>query len=202
MSLTGVNNNGEKPMLKNPGMIALYLLMAGIVMFFLSLSYGYILNMGENWKEFRLPRVFWLSTICVIMVSVLLRKTLKLYDADNTESLRKNTAGALLFSLLFVVCQVIGWQQLKAQQMLLQTSPSGSYVYLLTGIHVLHVGVGLLFLLVTNIRLYRHTSDNLKALLYYTDPIRRNRLSMLCIYWHTIDFLWIFLFLAFLYNHT
>jgi cytochrome c oxidase subunit III len=202
MSLTGVNNNGEKPMLKNPGMIALYLLMAGIVMFFLSLSYGYILNMGENWKEFRLPRVFWLSTICVIMVSVLLRKTLKLYDADNTESLRKNTAGALLFSVLFVVCQVIGWQQLKAQQMLLQTSPSGSYVYLLTGIHVLHVGVGLLLLLVTNIRLYRHTSDNLKALLYYTDPIRRNRLSMLCTYWHTIDFLWIFLFLAFLYNHT
>ncbi len=202
MSLTGINNNGEKPMIKHPGMIAVNLLMAGIVMFFLSLSYGYILRMGENWQAFRLPRVFWLSTVCVVIISILLRSTLKLYDTDKTASLRRNVGAALLFSLVFVICQFIGWKQLSNQQMLLQTSPSGSYVYLLTGIHVVHVGVGIVFLLVANFRIYNHTNNTVKALLYYSDPLRRNRLSMLRTYWHTIDFLWVFLFLAFLYNHT
>jgi len=202
MSLTGVNNNGEKPMVKNPGMLAVNLLMAGIVMFFLSLSYGYVLKMGENWQEFKLPRVFWLSTFCVVIISFILRKTLSLYDTDKTDALRRNIGAAMLFSLLFVICQFIGWQQLSNKQMLLQTSPSGSYVYLLTGIHVVHVGVGIIFLLTANIRVFKHTNNVVKALLYYSDPLRRNRLAMLRTYWHTIDFLWVFLFLAFLYNHT
>lgn len=202
MSLTEVNRNGEKPMIKNPGMIAVNLLMAGVVMFFLSLSYGYILRMGENWQAFRLPRVFWLSSVCVIMVSLFLRNILKLYDADNTFAVRRNVSLALLFASLFVLCQFLGWQKLSEQKMLLQTSPSGSYVYLLTGIHAAHVGLGIIFLIVATFRIFSHTSNNVKALLYFSDPTRRNRLMMLRTYWHTIDFLWIFIFLAFLYNHT
>lgn len=202
MALTKMNNSGEKPIIKNPAILAVNFLLVGIVILFLAFSYGYFAFRDDSWAQFRLPRQFWLSTLLVVMVSVVLHQTTRLYDRDNVKGLRLAIGLSLFFAIAFVLSQYASWQTLKAQNIFLATSPSGSYVYLLIGLHVLHVLVGLIFLIVSFVRVYKNTGSQVNALLFFSDPVRRSRLKLLTTYWHTIDALWVYLFLSFLYNHT
>lgn len=202
MALLRSDGYNEKPLLKNPAIIVVNFLLVGIVVLFLSFSYGYFAFKNENWADFKLPRVFWISALLVILISFVLRSVVKYYDADDRKKLRRNTFVALGLALGFVFCQVYGWNQMRAQNMLLSTSTSASYVYLLTGLHSLHVLAGIIFLSVASYRIYKNTAGQVNALLYFSDPVHRSRLKMMVKYWHTIDALWLYLFLAFLYNHT
>ncbi len=192
----------EKRLIKNPLVIVVNFLLAGIVVLFMGLAYGYIFNMGQNWIDFKFPKVFWLSTITIILVSVFLRLALRMYDIDNSKNLKLTLIMSLFFSGLFVYFQLQGWASLKAQGLVLQSSPSVSYLYLLTGLHVAHVVVGIIFLLVAIFRAYKNTGNNVNSLLYFSDQFKRTRLRLLTSYWHTIDFLWLFLFFAFLFHHA
>lgn len=182
--------------------VAINLLLFGIVILFFGLTYGYLFRMGQNWLEFDLPKIFWLSTFSILAISFLLNMILKAYDEDNRKNLRRILGGALVFALMFVYFQVRGWVQLYASGIELGTSPSTSYLYVLTGLHALHVLVGIIFLVVSNIRVYIFTGDDVKSLIFFSDPVRRTRLKLMRNYWHTIDFIWLFLFLVFLYMHA
>ena len=195
-------SSGQRQIIKNPSVIIDNFLLAGIVVLFLALSYGYIFTMGSNWTEFKLPKVFWLSTVSILVVSLLLRRALKMYDLDKPKKLKRSMYTALIFSIFFVSFQILGWSELMSKGLDLQSSPSVSYLYILTGLHVIHVAVGIIFLIVSIVRSHINTQDNVKALLYFSDPLKRSRLKLLNNYWHTIDFLWVYLFLAFLFHHA
>lgn len=186
----------------NPFIIVVNFVMAGIVVLFFALSYGYIFTMGSGWIEFKLPKVFWLSTVCILAVSFFLRRSQRYYDLDRPAPLRRSILIAMIMASLFIVCQVIGWTELYSSGKNLQISPSVSYLYVLTGLHAAHVLVGIIFLIVAVYRFWINTLDPVKSLLFFTDPARKARLKMLCTYWHTIDFLWVFIFLAFLFKHA
>lgn len=192
----------QRHIIKNPSVIIVNFLLAGIVVLFLALSYGYIFAMGSNWIEFKLPKVFWLSTAAILCVSLFLHRALKMFDLDKPKKLTRSIMVALFFSVLFVFFQISGWSALLSKGLDLQSSPSVSYLYILTGLHVAHVAVGIIFLIVSIFRSHKNTTDNVKALLYFSDPIKRSRLKLLNTYWHTIDFLWVYLFLAFLFHHA
>ncbi len=182
--------------------VAINLLLAGIVILFFGLTYGYLFHMGQNWLEFNLPKIFWLSTLAILAVSFLMNRVLREYDRDSRKNLRRLLLGAFAAAAVFVYCQVSGWTMLYANGIELGTSPSTSYLYVLTGLHALHVLVGIIFLLVSNFRVYMHTKDEIKALIFFSDPVRRTRLKLMRNYWHTIDFIWLFLFFVFLYMHA
>jgi cytochrome c oxidase subunit 3 len=182
--------------------VAINLLLGSIVILFFGLTYGYLFHMGQNWLEFDLPKIFWLSTIAILAVSFLMQRLLIEYDRDNQKNLKRLLFSSLLFAALFVYCQVSGWLMLYANGIELGTSPSASYLYVLTGLHVLHVLVGIIFLVVSNYRVYFRTADEVKALIFFSDPVRRTRLKLMRNYWHTIDFVWLFLFFVFLYMHA
>ncbi len=200
----GRHNTEEAPFrsLRNPTVLIVDMLLASIVIFFLGITYGYVARLGSAWTDFRLPKVFWLSTLSILMVSFFLRHVLEAYDRDQVTTLKRKIALAFAAALIFSACQVAGWLQLRDQGLLIDTANSVSYVYILTGLHILHVLLGLIFLMVAAFRINRHTATGVQALLYFSDPLRRDRLKLLTHYWHTIDFLWVLLFLAFLFNHT
>jgi cytochrome c oxidase subunit 3 len=202
MALTRTNHSGEKPLIKNPAIIVVNFLLIGIVVLFLSFSYGYFAFKNEKWLDFRLPRVFWISAMLVVAISVVMRNMIKYYDADKHIKLRRNILVALVLAIGFVICQFIGWQNMQQQGMLIDTTTGASYVYLLTGLHAIHILVGIIFLSVATYRIFHNTRNQVNALIYFSDPLHRSRIKMMATYWHTIDALWIYLFLAFLYNHT
>jgi cytochrome c oxidase subunit 3 len=193
----------KEPLLKNTTGLFVHLLLAGIIILFLGLSYGYIFSMnGESWVSFKLPKIFWLSTLNILCVSYFLQNCIGYYDDDKARRLKFFITLSLIFALIFICCQLLGWNYLYENKITLEDSPSAGYLYVITGIHALHVVAGIIFLLVSVVRINAVTSDEIKSLIYFSDPVKRVRLKLLVNYWHTIDFLWLFLFSVFLFKHA
>lgn len=197
-------NSAEKIRLSgNPTVIFIHLLLTGIVILFLGLSYAYIFSLNqERWEDFRLPKIFWVSSVCVILISYLLNNCIKFYKKDRPEKISRYLILSLFFAVAFLGCQYEGWKQMTLGGYTLDDTPSSSYIYILSGLHGLHILAGIIFLIVAIFRIKKNTSDEVKTLLYMSDQIKYTRLRLLAHYWHTIDCLWLFLFLLFLYQHA
>jgi len=93
-----------------------------------------------------------------------------------------NACLTILFALGFLVSKVVEWATKIAQGFTFTTDEFFSYYFFLTGIHFLHVLIGLLVLAV--------------AVRELRDPARRSQelVETCATYWHTVDFLWVMIF--------
>ncbi|HET8962390.1 MAG TPA: cytochrome c oxidase subunit 3 [Chitinophagales bacterium] len=197
----GIDNTNNKVVW--PLSLFLYFVYSGIVMLFIALSLAYLLNdKQQTWQQFQLPQIFWLSTLIVAAISIKMKGQMSWYQAEKFKKLRRGYFFSLILSIAFIICQLIGWEQLQRQGITLKGTPSASYLYVISGLHVLHILVGVVMLMVAVYRSQIYTKDEISRLLFFTDPIRKYRLKLLVDYWHTIDFLWIYLFLVFLFMHN
>jgi cytochrome o ubiquinol oxidase subunit 3 len=89
-----------------------------------------------------------------------------------------------LLGIVFLVLELTEFSHLAAEGYNWQRSAFLSSFFTLVGTHGLHITVGLLWMLVMMIRLWR---SNLKK----SDL---NRLALLGLFWHFLDIIWIFIF--------
>lgn len=59
--------------------------------------------------------------------------------------------------------------------------------------HLVHVIAGLPFLIAFYHTARKRMVDPVTVLLYFSDPEKRLKLRLLTIYWHFLDFLWLYL---------
>lgn len=182
--LKGAERKAAKPLL--------YIAMVSIVMLFSGLTSAYIVRADNgNWLVFDLPKALFVSTALVICSSIAL-----LFAQF---ALRKNHKGILQAALWstfalgigFVFSQIESWHQLTQMGIYFigkHSNASGSFLYLLALVHMLHLFGGLIALLVTAINSLRGK---------YT-AVSHLGFSLCVIYWHFLTLLWIYLFL-FLY---
>jgi len=90
--------------------------------------------------------------------------------------------------MIFLMGQILAWQELAAGGVYLSTNPSSSFFYLLTGTHAVHLLGGVIALLYLSWRVWRRNSGGLGA----------TALGVTALYWHFMDGLWIYLFLLLL----
>ena len=66
----------------------IHLVLLGIIILFAGLTAAYLIgpDAGEE-AGFRIPRIFWLSSILVLLVSLSMRRVLKAYERDNSSTL-------------------------------------------------------------------------------------------------------------------
>ena len=177
MAMT-VENNAKKQLL--------WIGMGSILMFFGGLTSAYIVRKPEgNWLEFVLPEYFTFSTVIIVLSSVVLFFV--------KGQLRKNNSAfqlvlsVLILGLLFTFFQFKGWQQLIAQGVYLTgegSNASGSFLYVLTLAHLVHLFGGLIALLYVTIQSKKKvfTIENSLAI------------DLTSLYWHFLALLWLFVF--------
>ena len=73
----------------------------------------------------------------------------------------------------------------------LKGNPSGAFVYLISGVHVVHVMAGLAAWTMAIVHGF--------GLKFNPTPKRINRLEITAQYWHYVDLLWVVLFLFLTY---
>ena len=125
----------------------------------------------------------------------------KAYKADETENYQKALWATIGLSLLFLIMQFFGWQQLINQNIFLPSGNSASYLYLLSGLHFAHVIVGLPFLILFLRAARMKMKEPVSVLVYFSDPEKKLKLRLLTIYWHFLDILWIYLVVFFYVNY-
>jgi cytochrome c oxidase subunit 3 len=90
----------------------------------------------------------------------------------------------VVLGLTFLFGQWMAWRELAYRGFFLYTSPSSSFVYLLTGMHAIHLAGGVLALL------YAGTI----TLLRKPVEVRRIVIDITAWYWHFMALLWIYIF--------
>ena len=185
-----------------PLLLMLALALAGITMLFAVLVALYAatrLHSGVPTGLHPLPRYFSLSTVVLLLSSYTLAQAPRLYRADDLAALARCLGATLLLGLVFSVLQALGWRELMHQGVLFTDAPSATFLYVITGLHVLHVVVGLGLLLAQLLRVTHATRDGVRSLVFIRNPFHRRQLQVVSLYWHFIDVLWVGVFVAFLF---
>ena len=168
---------------------AVQLSLAGIVMFFMALTSSFLVRkgLGDDWVAFQLPQILWFNTVVLIASSVTIQVAKSELRRGEAASFRRWWGVTTGLGLLFLAGQLIAWRQLAAQGVFMVTNPSSSFFYLLTALHGLHLMGGIVALGYVAARNWQRSR--------ITKPVAA---SLVSIYWHFMDGLWIFL-LALLY---
>lgn len=175
------------------GKFITWLFIVGIVMFFAAITSAYIVRKGEgNWLQYRIPPVFWVSTVVIFLSSLTLQLAYVFARKDKLVLLRAFLVATLLLGLGFLYTQFLGWQALVDRGVYLVGNPGGSFSYVITGLHAFHLLSGLVYLVVL---LWQAARQNIHSK-------NLSLMEMGATYWHFLDGLWIYLFFFLLLNHN
>jgi cytochrome c oxidase subunit 3 len=179
----------------HPKRVLLILLIFSIVMMFAAFTSGYIVRRDEgNWREFDLPMSLLFNSIIIALSSAAMQ--FAYFSAKHDEIKRTNLSllATIALGVLFLFGQVHAWSDLVAGHTFFggaDANPSGSFVYVLMGVHAFHLVTGLIFVAVV-----------LKRSLKYQVHSRATlSIGNATLYWHFLGGLWLYLYLFLLLNH-
>jgi cytochrome c oxidase subunit III len=177
----------------HPLKFAMWLGMASIIMLFAALTSAYIVRKGQgDWLVFRLPTIFWLNTIIIMLSSVTMYQATIAFKKYKQNSYRLWLLTTFLLGTAFLIGQYIGWLQLDRGGIHLNGNPSGSFVYVISGVHAVHILGGVIILFISLLR----------AFFMKFNPNRLVNVQIMGMYWHFVDVLWIYLFVFFQINRV
>jgi cytochrome c oxidase subunit 3 len=189
----------KKRLRYHPVRVFTYLILLGISSAFLTLVFCYFATTaGSTWNKFTLPEIFHANTIIILVSSYTVWQMRLANLRDDHAGYKSALLVTAALGLVFTAFQIVGWRQLFSHGVGFRHNISGSYLYLISGLHLLHLLVGVGLLLYFLYRAYILDGDAYGALIFETDPVAKLKIEMVGLYWHFVDVLWVFLYLCFL----
>jgi cytochrome c oxidase subunit 3 len=188
--------------------LAIFCALAGDVMFFIAIVSAFFVsqhtshidaynNYVNQWSPTTIPPILWLNTAVLILSSATMevarRHMFREVDVmdewlglgkPSTRNAMPWLAATVLLGLLFLVGQWIAWKQLALQHVFFRSNPSSHFFYLITGVHGVHLVLGVGALIAALIALY--ASRQMENRQIFVDTAAW--------YWHSMGIFWIFLF--------
>ena len=205
---TGMLEEPRKPLAMDPKKFALWLFIVSITMLFAALTSAYIVRKadGGNWLIFELPSVFWLNTAVIVLSSLTMQWAYFAAKRDKLGSVKALLIITTVLGFYFIGGQYIAWERLYESGVYFITnnlpgspevlspkppSPSSSFLFVLTGLHALHLISGVIFILIV-----------LNSAFKYKVHSKSMRLMQMgTTYWHFLTILWVYLFVFLWVNH-
>ena len=158
-------------------------LMAGVTMLFAAFTSAYIVRKGisDDWLPTAIPTLVWVNTAVLLASSLTVERARRLYG--DTAAVARWWLATTILGVVFLLGQVVVWQQLAGAGIYLRTNPSSAFFYILTGAHGVHLLGGVAALVYWSRRLLQDR------------PPTRTVLNVTSIFWHFLDGLWVYLLL-------
>ncbi len=181
--------NKEKKII-HPLKFVMYAACASIVMIFAGLSSAYIVKRNQgNWITYDVPVIFYYSTAVIILSSVTLLLSRRAFVDRQMRQYKMWLFLTVILGFTFVLLQYLGFKELWASGITITRNVSFSFLYVIVGVHALHVLGGVIALLVMYLKSYSRKRKNYDQI--YIDLMNT--------YWHFVDFLWIYLLIFLVY---
>jgi cytochrome c oxidase subunit III len=182
----------DEVFLPNKSRIGMWFLMLIVIMTFGGLIGAYIVlatNKGLEWKPFSLPIQVWISTLVIIASTVTYEIYNRIYKKGEQSRARVWLLATATLGGIFIASQLIAWLELVNQGIYMAGNPYAGFFYIFTGVHVLHVigGISAIGYLILKTKSITRSADELFK--------RQTTSTVVGWYWHTMDILWIVLFL-------
>ncbi|HVW14861.1 MAG TPA: cytochrome c oxidase subunit 3 [Mucilaginibacter sp.] len=179
-----------------PKKFVMWLFVFASFMVFAAFTSGFIVYAGGNGHGLNviLPRIFMYSTSVLVLSSISLFFASRFAKQQETSKQRLFLWFAIAFGIAFFAMQVDGWYVLAYKMGIYFVNPnaSRSFIYIFTGVHLLHVIAGLLFLSSALTTSYRQRPQ----------AINLYKMQMASIFWHFVDIIWIYLYVFLLLNQN
>lgn len=176
----------------HPHKFTLWVAIGSIIMMFAGFTSAYIVKRDQpGWIGFSMPVVFWYSTAVILVSSLTMQMALRSFKDREMGKYRNLVAATTVLGALFIVLQVIGYNQLNRTGVKIEGSGAGVFFIIIFGLHALHVLGGVIALLSLFFRAFSGKVRNYNAV-----PV-----EVTATYWHFVDLLWVYLFIFFLWIH-
>ncbi len=189
--------------------LGLLVALTPVLMLFVSFTSAYVVRQGlptldprtntlvRDWIPVTLPKLLLINTGVLILSSLFMELARRQIKGQAALASAKAAPGVssgdqiripwllmtFLLGLTFLFGQWTAWRQLAASGFYVATTPSSSFVYLLTGTHAIHLMGGVLALFVAGFA----------ALLRRSVATRSIVVDVTAWYWHFMAALWIYI---------
>jgi cytochrome c oxidase subunit 3 len=143
-----------------------------------------------DWRPIVDPQLLWFNTALLVVASIALQRARNAANRNALSSIRTNLSIGGIFTIGFLIGQVIAWRELTGTGHFFATNPADAFFYLLTGLHGLHL-LGGLYVWAKTMTNAWHAPD--------PDDIRpaaalKLSVQLCSFYWHYLLLLWLLLF--------
>ncbi len=182
----------EQPLSMHPKKFALWLFIVTVVMIFAAFTSAHIVRQADgDWLIYDLPTMLWYTSAIILLSSVFMQWAYMAAKKDKLEQVKLALAITTVLGILFLVGQVKAWGQLVDNNIYFNGNPAGSFLYVFTFVHALHLVSGVIYLIYMLISSYKYKVHAKNML----------NMEMCSTWWHFLGGLWIYLFIFLLLNH-
>lgn len=171
-----------------PAKTGLVLFLAVVTSLFALFISAYVIRMNvPDWTPLTEPALLWVTTGLLVAASIAFQWGRRVSEGDRLGDARVAVLIAGIFSIAFVLGQLLVWKTLHGAGYFLSANPANAFFYLFTGLHSLHLLGGLWVWGRTTARLWGGIPQG---------DVETVRLSVqLCsLYWHFLLLVWLVLF--------
>ena len=166
----------------HPHKFTLWVAIGSIIMMFAGLTSAYIVKREQpGWTKFAVPLSFWYSTAVILISSVTVQMAQRAFKERQMVKYRRFLTATTVLGILFVVLQWISFKHIWNSGVTFNGSGAGQFLYVIAGLHAVHVIAGIIALTVFFFR-----ALNIRMRNYDSVPI-----EVMSMYWHFVDLLWI-----------
>ena len=184
----------------HPHMVLLYVSMIGSAIIFLFTVVAFAVSKPLVAQFIQFPKSFVVSSFILLFSSYTVSKIIPAFEKDDLDQVKKWLGLTLLLGLVFFAAQVTGWRELQSNNILFTGQKPGAYLYVISGLHVIHLIGVMIYLVVLLMECHKISKDVVKHLVYTTNPYQKVKFKMLADFWHFVDAVWIVLFFYFLFS--
>jgi cytochrome c oxidase subunit 3 len=162
--------------------LGVFLAVAGALFTLVISAYSMRQNLAD-WRALPLPKLLWFNTGVLVLSSIALQWAYLAARRNDLEGVIIGLLGGGISAVIFLVGQLLAWEQLILAGYFVASNPANSFFYLITAVHGLHLMGGLVALGRTTSKVWRGAK------------VAEARLSVeLCaIYWHFLLLVWLVL---------
>ena len=176
-------------------MNSLSVLTAGVVLATVTMTFGAMIAVflirsqaPKFWGQIELPKILWFTTAILLSSSVTLEAARKALALNRQTKAFRLLAATTLLAFLFMFGQATAWIQVLRSGVDLHHNSHSWFIFLFTGLHGLHILLGIAGLTYLVIRTREEVSG--PKYLMKTRVVTRG----VSLFWHYLDFLWLVLF--------
>lgn len=184
-----------QPVSRERDLTSLSVLTAIVVLATVTMTFGAIITVfvdrsggRQFWGHIRIPHVLWASTSVLLASSFLLETARRRLQQNDQGAFFRWTAWATALGVTFLACQIAAWLEILHSGVILVRNPHSWFIFLFTGLHGVHILVGLCGLGYLLFRT-REPASGPKYQMY-----TRVVTTGVSIFWHYLDFIWLVLF--------
>jgi cytochrome c oxidase subunit 3 len=177
----------------------LYFAIAAITFLFGGLILAFFYSgMQKGFQKFSLPSIFHANTIIMLASSLTMHFALLSLKKDEMQQYRYAMGITFMLGISFVIFQFLGWYELTAAGIKINSVPTGSYLYMISGLHALHFIPGIVILGVSFAKAMMRNYNPVEELLFSVDANKKSKIELIALYWHFVDILWLLIYALFI----